>query len=153
MNDRKPLWNNLSRGETARGDGAYLFDPDGDLRGADIYPCRIACDHPYAGALAIDAQPSGREYVVVRNASSTPVDLFGLRLFSAPHQYAFPEGTVLQPGGSIRVDVRERDASGAPGRLDWGRASAILGDRGDRVAIQTFGDVELACTAWGSASC
>jgi hypothetical protein len=25
------------------GDGGFLFDPDGDLRAWDMYPCRYAC--------------------------------------------------------------------------------------------------------------
>src|SRR5829696_2113242 len=39
------------------GDGAYLFDPDGDLRASMAYPCVVACADPNQGALALDADP------------------------------------------------------------------------------------------------
>ena len=38
------------------GDGAYLFDPQGDLRASMTYPCRIACTDPYQGAVERDGQ-------------------------------------------------------------------------------------------------
>ena len=41
------------------GDGAYLFDPQGDLRAAMTYPCLVACEHPDAGALRLEADPGG----------------------------------------------------------------------------------------------
>ena len=43
------------------GDGAYLFDPQGDLRASMTYPCLVACEHPDAGALTLRAEPGGRE--------------------------------------------------------------------------------------------
>ena len=42
------------------GDGAYLFDPQGDLRASMTYPCLVACEHPDQGALALAADPRGR---------------------------------------------------------------------------------------------
>src|SRR3954464_3635431 len=39
------------------GDGAYLFDPKGDLRSWMLYPCLTACSNPYQGALDVTARP------------------------------------------------------------------------------------------------
>ena len=53
------LYPNPSPGEHT-GDGAYLFDPQGDLRAAMTYPCLVACGHPDAGALAPLRRPGRR---------------------------------------------------------------------------------------------
>jgi micrococcal nuclease len=34
---------NATDDERALGDGAYLFDPQGDIRAWMTYPCRVAC--------------------------------------------------------------------------------------------------------------
>jgi endonuclease YncB( thermonuclease family) len=41
-----PVFDNAKRGRRAIGDGAYLFDPQGDLRAWRMYPCRVACAGP-----------------------------------------------------------------------------------------------------------
>jgi hypothetical protein len=38
-----PVFDNPTDDEQAHGDGAYLFDPQGDLRGWMQYPCVLAC--------------------------------------------------------------------------------------------------------------
>lgn len=37
------IFANVTNGKTSMGDGAWLFDPQGDLRAWDMYPCRHAC--------------------------------------------------------------------------------------------------------------
>jgi endonuclease YncB( thermonuclease family) len=37
------IFENATGAPTYKGDGAYLFDPHGDLRGWRMYPCRYAC--------------------------------------------------------------------------------------------------------------
>ena len=64
---RKPIFENPTGGERAMGDGAYLFDPHGDLRAHMTYPCRTNCTDPYQGAVKVSAKPRGREHVTVRN--------------------------------------------------------------------------------------
>lgn len=39
----KNIFANVTNGPTWLGDGAWLFDPQGDLRAWDMYPCRHAC--------------------------------------------------------------------------------------------------------------
>jgi endonuclease YncB( thermonuclease family) len=40
---REPVFTNSSGGPKYLGDGAFLFDPQGDIRAYDMYPCRLAC--------------------------------------------------------------------------------------------------------------
>ena len=42
----QPVFDNARRGRRAIGDGAYLFDPQGDLRAWRMYPCRTGCAGP-----------------------------------------------------------------------------------------------------------
>jgi len=37
------IFANVTEGSQYMGDGAWLFDPKGDLRAWDMYPCRAAC--------------------------------------------------------------------------------------------------------------
>ena len=46
-------------GANGVGDGAYLFDPQGDLRAWMTYPCRLGCTDPYTGALELTADATG----------------------------------------------------------------------------------------------
>jgi len=38
-----PIFANVTEGKTFMGDGAWLYDPNGDLRAWYMYPCRAAC--------------------------------------------------------------------------------------------------------------
>jgi hypothetical protein len=39
----EPIFANVTSAPRWMGDGAWLFDPQGDLRSWDMYPCRYAC--------------------------------------------------------------------------------------------------------------
>ncbi len=41
-----PVFENIKRGRRGIGDGAYLFDPQGDLRAWRMYPCHGTCSGP-----------------------------------------------------------------------------------------------------------
>ena len=41
-----PVFENAKRGRRGIGDGAYLFDPQGDMRAWRMYPCRPGCGGP-----------------------------------------------------------------------------------------------------------
>jgi hypothetical protein len=135
------------------GDGAYLFDPEGDLRAWMMYPCRYNCVDPLQNALAVTAHPRGKEYVNVKNVSASAVDLEGYRLFSRPYGYPFPAGTLVQPGETLRVNVRGDPADDTPLLKHWGLAGLILDNGGDSVRVSTFNDIVLGCDAWGNVSC
>jgi hypothetical protein len=147
------VFDNAGHGGHGSGDGAYLFDPEGDLRAWMIYPCRWHCTDPLEGALEIKGHPRGREYVSVKNVSQSPVDLESYRLWSGPHSYAFPAATVLQPGETLRVRVDGSPENDTALRKNWGLDHPILANGGDWARVGTFTDIVLACDAWGTASC
>ena len=125
------------------GSGAYLFDPQGDVRAFMLYPCVVACTDPRQGTLEVSAHPQRPESITVRNVSSAPVDLYGLELSVKGSAYPFPERATLAPGASRRVDVAE----------DWGVSGYELPDPGGAVILRTPADVRIDCDAWGSGSC
>ena len=140
-------------GKNGMGDGAYLFDPQGDLRASMTYPCTRNCADPYTGAVDINAKPDGNEYVTVTNIAAFAVDLEGYQLQSPPFAYAFPRDSVLQPGESMRIDIV--GDPGADTRLEksWGETGRILNDGGDKVRISNFRGQVLDCVTWGRGKC
>lgn len=147
-----PVFDNIDR-ERELGDGAYLFDPDGDLRAWMTYPCRLSCDDPNAGALQLAVAPGGREHVEVRNVGGAAIDLGAYRIGARWHAYAFLPGTVLQPGETLRIVVRRDPARDEPLLKGWGKRGAILPNRGGEVRLANHRGAVLACVAWGTGSC
>ena len=150
---RNPIFENPTGGERAMGDGAYLFDPHGDLRAWMTYPCRVACTDPYQGAVEVTAKPRGRESVTVRNIAASAIDLDGYRLQSPPYSYAFPRDSVLEPGEEMRIDIQGDPAEDTRLEKHWGETGPILNNGGDKVRLNSFRGVELDCYAYGSGSC
>jgi endonuclease YncB( thermonuclease family) len=149
---RKSVFDNIAPA-TGVGDGAYLFDPQGDLRAWMTYPCRLACSDPYAGTLQVSADPKGREWVRVRNAGGTPVDLDGYRLTSPPHAYAFGIGTTLAPGEELAVDTQGDPDEDSRLEKHWGKATPILNAGRDVVRLSSLRGVEIACVPIGAGVC
>jgi endonuclease YncB( thermonuclease family) len=150
---RGPAFENVTRDERAMGDGAYLFDPQGDLRAAQIYPCRVECSDPNAGALAIGAKYRGRESIQITNTGAAPIDLEPYRLVSRPYSYAFAPSSVVQPGETMRVRLYESAEEDRPLTRYWATNGPILNNGGDAIELRRFDDVRIGCTAWGSRSC
>jgi endonuclease YncB( thermonuclease family) len=135
------------------GDGAYLFDPDGDPRAWMEYPCRVACADPAQGAVQIRAKYSGTEYATFTNVSDAPLDLENYRVESAPHTYVFDGDALLQPGESLRLYTRGSPQDDTRTRKHWGLDKQILANEGDHVSLTTLRYIPVACTAWGRGSC
>ena len=150
---RQAAFENVTRDETAMGDGAYLFDPQGDLRVSQIYPCREGCADPNAGALQIEPKARGKETVRITNTGAAAIDLEPYRLVSKPYGYAFAPGSVVQPGETMTVRLYETDDEDSALIRHWGTNGPILNNGGDVVQLRRFDDVLVACTAWGSRSC
>jgi endonuclease YncB( thermonuclease family) len=148
---RKPIFDNIAGRDM--GDGAFLFDMQGDLRASMTYPCRLACADPNQGAIAISAHPSGREYVTLRNVSGAAVDLQHYRLETPPYVYAFGRDAVLAPGEAMTLDVRGDPAQDTGLQKYWGKAGAILNNGGDKLRLATFRGVVIGCYAYGTARC
>jgi endonuclease YncB( thermonuclease family) len=145
------VFENSANGGDA-GDGAYLFDPHGDLRNYLVYPCLVACSDPNQGAVRITQHAVGREYVLVRNISNHPVDLYGYEL-RTPGGYAFDKDSVLLPGETIEVDVMGDPSRDTRLARHMGIGGPYLPDRGGAVRLTTFDEIVLACDSWGSGSC
>jgi endonuclease YncB( thermonuclease family) len=150
---RGPAFENVTHDERAMGDGAYLFDPQGDLRASQIYPCREACADPHAGLLALDVKPRGRESVQITNTGPAPIDLEPYRLVSVPYSYAFEPRSIVGPGETMRVRLYETFEEDTALSRSWPTNGPILNNGGDVVQLRRFDDVPVACTAWGSRSC
>jgi endonuclease YncB( thermonuclease family) len=147
----RTIFDNPSASTT--GDGAYLFDPQGDLRAWMTYPCARACTDPYAGAVKVTAKPKGREHVTVQNVAAFAVDLDGYRLKSPPFAYAFPRDSVLQPGESMQIEIEGDPAEDTRLEKHWGETGPILNNRGDKVRLSSFRDIVLDCYTYGTGSC
>jgi endonuclease YncB( thermonuclease family) len=135
------------------GDGAYLFDPQGDLRRWMLYRCRVACTDPNQGAVQLTPQLRGAQYVRLTNVSNHPVDLYGYILEKLGRPYDFGPNSVLQPGQTMQVDVEGDPSQDTQFERHWGMDHSILRARGDAVKVLTFTDITVACTAWGDSSC
>ncbi|MEA2441586.1 MAG: competence protein ComEC, partial [Thermoleophilaceae bacterium] len=115
---RKSVFDN--EGPHGAGDGAYLFDPEGDLRAWMMYPCRYRCSDPLKRRVKVTAHPRGKEYVTVKNVSRSAVHLEGYRLAAGQYGYPFPAGTLVRRGETLRVDVKGDPATDGPLRKHWG---------------------------------
>jgi endonuclease YncB( thermonuclease family) len=135
------------------GDGAYVFDPQGDLRTWSIYPCLVACTDPNAGALTVTAHARGVEYVTVTNTSSQPIDLSTYELGLGGGNYAFPDGSVVQPGQALTVYLDGSPASDSNRAQYAGMSGPSLRDSGGAIVLRNFEETVVSCSAWGSGSC
>jgi len=149
---RRPVFENS--GGDGMGDGAYLFDTLGNVRASMVYPCRGSCSDPAQGAVAVTADPEGRdESITLKNLTSAPLGLDGYVLKSPPSSYPLEDGAVLPPGGSLRLQVVGDPAGDTALERHWGYGKPILRDGGDVARLATYTDITIACTAWGDKSC
>jgi endonuclease YncB( thermonuclease family) len=149
---RWPAFENVTN-ESAMGDGAYLFDPNGDLRYSMTYPCREACTDANQGAIRLDVKYEGREVVQISNVAAHPVDLEPYRLTSRPYGYTFNPGDVLQPGETMRIRLWESWDEDDSRLIRYWPVGRILNNGGDSVQLRRYDDVVIACSAWGGHAC
>jgi endonuclease YncB( thermonuclease family) len=136
------------------GEGAYLFDPQGDPRAWMIYPCRYQCNDALMGAIKLGASPIGRdEYVTVKNVSGGDADLEGYILDLPYHEYEFGGNSTLAPGETLRMDIQGNPDNNTRLRRYYGFNGPMLTDSGQMVRLQTYNDIEIACDSWGNFSC
>jgi endonuclease YncB( thermonuclease family) len=148
-----PVFENTTRDDRGMGDGAYLFDPQGDIRAWMMYPCRINCANPAQGSISLGMQPKKDEYISVTNTGGAPLDLETYVLKTSPYSYSFPQGTTLSPGQTIRVHTQGDAAEDTADDKYWGMTGQILNNSGDKATFGTYADVTIACTAYGNKSC
>ena len=96
-----------TNGTTVQGSGAYLFDPQGDLRAWSMYPCLDSCTNPLVGkvrltvrsdATGTDATNVNGEWVTVRPAGAYTVNLAYTVISAGGHTYEFPQGRLRACG-------------------------------------------------------
>ena len=136
-----------------KGDGAYLFDPEGDLRAWMTYPCAYRCRDPLQRSVKLTMHASGHEYATVKNVTSRAIDLESYRLQVGAYAYAFPAATVLQPRDVLRVDVKGDPAEDQPLHKYWGIGKFLLPNGGGAARVTTYNDIVVTCDAWGKGSC
>jgi endonuclease YncB( thermonuclease family) len=162
---RASVFENATYSPRDMGDGAYLFDPQGDLRFSSIYPCisthLFPCSDPFRGTARLGVHPSGAEYFQISNAGGAPIDLDGyllkVSLSTNPgtftRSYDFAGNSTVAPGETLRVWVEGSPSASSRLNRYWGLSENILPDRRGRVSLRTFTDVISACDAWGNISC
>ena len=144
-----PIFENVKGGRRGIGDGAYLFDPEGDLRAYAQYPCELKCHEPLKNKVTIKAHRRAPEYIELKNVSNDDVDLWQYEVESFPYFYEFSRGTVLPPGQSIFVVVRRDPSRDRPFVKGWGMKEFLLGDKSDVVSLRNPVGAPFACASWG----
>jgi endonuclease YncB( thermonuclease family) len=174
------IFENATNDKKKAGDGAYLFDPKGNLRAYTMYPCRAGnCTDPLANRVNVSARYNGVQYewVVIKNTSGTPVSLYQYELESTPWFYEFGTGDVIAPGkslvvfmGSMPRTVPTSNGGGnlvpvRPGVLPFGDAQAggfrawnnpnapLLSDNKDVVTLRNPAGSPVSCASWGGLRC
>ena len=158
---RSSVFENVTHDARHMGDGAYLFDPQGDLRALQIFPCTGTCGDALAGRVRITAHPTTPESISVTNVTGEVADLsrhvvklhFGARADQYIFSYAIPFGTALAPGQTLRLRVDGDPADDTPLERNLGRPSPSLADGGNAVSLRSFTDVVVDCFAWGNGTC
>ncbi len=157
---REPIFENVTSAPSYMGDGGYLFDPQGDLRAWQMYPCNQFCPLPaLAGKVAITKivpDPKGvdvakKEYVVVKNISSGRISLVGYELRADSKRWTFRRGSWLNPGERVvvylgrgtRTRLKQYIGATRPALTNTGGTSMMLDPVGTR----------FLCRAWASGRC
>lgn len=174
------IFENATSDKKKAGDGAYLFDPKGNLRYYSMYPCRAGnCNDPLASKVRMTARYNGVEYewVSFKNISPTPISLFQYEMESTPWFYEFGAGDVIQPNKSITLFMAKQPnrvplANGTPpiapvrpglppfgdtqpgGFRAWDHPRApLLSDNKDVVTLRNATGMPVTCASWGGLRC
>ena len=159
----EPIFENADPNGRFDGDGAYLFDPDGDLRADFMYPCLAGrCpdpNKPHVRVGKIVYDPKGvdvaaNESITLRIPKTSPataVSLDGYLLENWPYSYEFPTGTVLRRGHPLKV-VMGVGIDTATTKY-WGFVRPVLNNTGDTAKVRTFDNIVLHCRNWGNQVC
>ena len=148
---RVAVFENVIPSKPGTGDGAYLYDPQGDLRASMTYPCRVACARPEG--VEVRADPDRDESITVRNAGGAPLALEDLRVEAYPYGYTFGAGETLAPGEALTIVTGGDPSDDTAVRRHWGFDRPILANGGGRALVTTYRGVLVACDAWGRERC
>ena len=156
------VFENVTYDRTHMGDGAYLFDPQGDLRSWQMYPCVLACTDPLQGKVRLLVHPQAPEFMTIFNTSTVPVDLQGyilkehLRGYHSKYVfgYHFRDDSVLNPRESMMIWVQGNPRDDTRLEKFVGRPQQyVLADGGNAVDLRTDTDILITCSRWGNGVC
>ena len=142
------------------GSGAFLFDPQGDVRAWSMYPCLYACTDPLAGKVKIavradaagdDAKNVNGEYLHITPAGRYTIDLSYKAVAVNGHTFEFPKGSYVRYGEKLVLHM----GKGSRTRLNqfWGNTQPSLANAGGKVEVRTHESIRLGCRAWGTGRC
>ena len=163
--ENKVIFDNATSDKMQMGDGAYLFDPDSEMRAHVQYPCRVTCNEPLDNEVSVTSRYMGieHEWITIKNISSEVISLNEYEIENVPWFYEFGERDVIEPGKAITLWVKQphdvpRDTPGGhsllvtpkpglslPGLTDfastseflsWGYDKGMLNDGGDVVVLR-----------------
>jgi endonuclease YncB( thermonuclease family) len=128
------------------GDGGYLFDGDGDLRAARIYPCMLRCVDPPKGKLLLRVHPRPPEAITIFNRSGEDLALadhvLKLNYQAKVDQYVFgrtfPAPSVLGAGDTFTYRPARKKS---------------IPNHGGVVELRSDDDILTACGDWGFGRC
>ncbi len=154
-----PVFDNVNRA-TGMGDGAYLLDPDGDIRARFTYPCVVSCGDPATGKLVfgkVMANPPGvdtaaLEYLQIRSKATARLSLDGYVVVNIPYTFHFRRGSYIEPGETITLRVGKYGVATRRNQ-HWGLSQPILNNSGDVVRLQRRDATPIACVAYGTQRC
>ena len=145
----EPLFDNT-------GDVVYLRDTHLNVRATQLWPAAltrgpeesIVIDDVQYDAPGDDSGNPNGEWVKIRNAGDTSVDLTDWRLKDDGFDYAFADGEMLDPGERLTIYV----GTGADAGTDryWGQSEGILNNTGAKLRLWTGESLEVDAYAWGS---
>ncbi len=153
-------WGNTNQLFGQVGDGAYLFDPDADIRAYFEFPCLTGCTDPLIGKVSVvahydpagpDSQDVNGEWIDVTNLSNGSIDLYDHFLRNGIYTYLFDAPTVLQKGQYLRLHV----GTGRDTTLEryWGKDHPILNNDADTVELLGLDGTPVAEHTWPCTDC
>ena len=156
---RSSAWFRNANVSTGLGDGAYLVDPDGDIRAAFTWPHPTKQPDPLVGRVRITrvmydppgADTSAQEFIELKNVSTQRVRLDRYQLRLRHRAYAFRHNTTLNAGERLRITVGPGSSTRV--RQFMGYRDPILTNAGDVVELLSWDERPVHCVDWGNRSC
>lgn len=138
--------------------GAFLFDPDGDIRSWTMYPCTWGCPETLSTAWNVswgatydppgdDSANPNAETLNLSNTSRERIDVSYRVVTLLGYVTEFGPGTYLDPGETLRVHM----GRGSESRLHkyMGRDHALLSNAGGSALIRSTDGFQIGCARWG----
>ena len=147
----RPVFDNTTRDDRGKGDGAYLFDPQGDLRAWMISPATSNAQtrtRPH-----LDRHPPAEGGVDLAPQHRTRPIHFEAYLSRPALQLLVPARLMLGPGETMRISTQGDPANDTAFDKYWGMTSQILNNGGDIGRSPHLHRRDDRLHAYGSKSC